>query len=207
MLFNFIGCPQSGKTTTAAMVFSVLKEFGFLTEFVPEQARQYIAQRRFNMRGTGLTPPDLDDNDQFNIMFQQLQIDQVMTYSGGDQVTVISDSSPLNALLYMTDETRYSSQVKGLIQHHLRMLTHSFYMKPVHDPNHYADPHRVHSYEQSLLIDSKIPALLKELAPDLHVTEVDGTMQTRLYQVQQEILAIGTRWNQSDRNRGQGSNS
>jgi hypothetical protein len=184
MLFSFIGAPQSGKTTIAAMAFASLKEFGFTAEFIPEIARQYIAEMRFYGGFNSLI-----DSDQHVIMSKQLDVETIMSWD--KKTLAVSDASPFNAILYMSDTKRRSDGIKSLLKKTEAHTTHAFYLKPVKDQSTYADPNRVHSYEESLKIDSEIPGLLKEFAPDLKVTVIDGPMQMRLFQVQKVILSYG----------------
>lgn len=105
MLIGFIGIPSSGKTTLAAEVFASLKRMGVVSEFVVEIARQHIAAKRLNSSGDVV----LTDDDQKQIM--QLQLATEVLMSDNDTITV-SDSSPLNALMYMTDECRNDVNVQ-----------------------------------------------------------------------------------------------
>jgi hypothetical protein len=188
VLFNFIGCPQSGKTTTAAMAFAGLKEVGMISEFITEQARFYIAQRKLQF---GLTPEDplqLSDEDQVAIMTRQVEWDETFVRACGPDVMIVSDSSPLNSMLYMSPASRQSPQVIALKERSLAITHHSFYSRPIPRPaTTLADPNRVHSFEQSLEIDSWIPELLK-LVPSLPVTEVCGTTVDRVRTVQDTFL-------------------
>ncbi len=98
MLVGCIGVPGSGKTTAAAEVFLGLKKTGFTAEFVVEVARQYIAQKK-RLGG----PVVLTDMDQIQIAIQQERIESLMN---DPSLIVVSDSSPLNAWLYMTPEAQ-----------------------------------------------------------------------------------------------------
>ncbi len=98
MLIGFLGIPSSGKTTLAAMTFVELKKMGVCAEFVVEIARGYIALKRRQ------SPKDvvLTDEDQAQIMLHQAEAENLMN---DQRVIVVSDSSPLNSLLYLTDST------------------------------------------------------------------------------------------------------
>lgn len=183
MLFNFIGCPQSGKTTTAAMAFAGLKEVGIVSEFITEQARFYIAKLKLS-----ITPGDsivLRDEDQLAIMRQQVECDETFVRACGDNVLIVSDSSPLNSTLYMTPNFRETPEVQTLLKRSLAITTMSFYSRPIPRPSHsMTDPNRVHTFDQSLEIDKQIPLLLEQL-PFLPVTEVSGTTTNRVRVVQE----------------------
>lgn len=188
MLFNFIGCPQSGKTTTAAMAFASLKENGFITEFSSEQARLYIANRRVHLN---LKPQDsfkLTDVDQLNIMESQLRIDETLVKACGPDVFIISDSSPLNSVLYMSPEFRRRPEVIQMVKRSVELTTTFFYMHPITQGWSW-DPNRVHNFEESMKIDHLIPQLLAEL-PDLNLKTVPvfGTVPERLMTVKDRMF-------------------
>ena len=153
MLVAFIGVPCSGKTSTAARVFADLKDAGYPAEFLPEYARTYIANRRLSK---DISP--LNDNDQACIMYQQLVSEEMMTTSSPDSI-IIADSAALNALIYMTPE--FQNQPK--IQENARKITSRysviFRCHPVHPGSTY-DINRVHNFEQSLALDTKVEPLL-----------------------------------------------
>lgn len=113
MLIGFLGIPSSGKTTLAAMAFVELKRMGISAEFVVEIARSYIAAKRRDGQQNVL----LFDEDQAQIMEQQAAAERLMN---DKRVIVISDSSPLNSLLYMSDASfdahRASNKIADLCQ-------------------------------------------------------------------------------------------
>lgn len=182
MLFNFIGCPQSGKTTTAAMLFASMKETGMVAEFTPEQARFYIARLRVKHQISPEKSFSLDDADQFEIMKAQVEADETLVKACGQKVFIVSDSSPLNSMLYMSEWYRNTKEVQELAARSLAITTLSFHALPIYKP-YLEDPNRIHTEEQSRFIDSQIPALLSRY-PGLNVARIDGTMSERLLLVQ-----------------------
>ncbi len=186
MLVNFIGCPQSGKTTTAAMLFASMKETGMVAEFNPEQARFHIARLRVKM---GLRPEDgmsLTNMDQYEIMLAQVEADETLVKACGPKVYIVSDSSPLNSMLYMTQEFRLSPLVQNLAQRSLNITDQSFHMLPIYKP-YLDDPNRIHSEAQSKEIDRNIPDLLAQF-PGLNVAQIDGKISERLLLVQSKVF-------------------
>jgi len=168
------------------MLFASMKETGMVCEFSPEQARFYIAGLRVKL---GLRPEDpltLSDEDQLSIMTSQVEASEILHKACGERVFIISDSSPINSMLYMSPEFRDSSKVQDLVRRSLVLPTKSFYSKPIFSP-YLEDPNRIHSLEQSRVIDRGIPTLLENY-PGLNLAVVDGTMADRLYLVQQEIF-------------------
>jgi hypothetical protein len=190
MLFNFLGSPQSGKTTTAAMTFASLKEIGLVSEFSSEQARLYIAQQRVLW---GYGPEDkvtLTDQDQVEIMRRQLEMDETLVKACGPEVFIISDSSPVNSMLYMSPEARRRGDVLDMYRRSKALTTGIFYMHPIYRGwSDQRDPNRIHDYEQSQLIDKLIPEFLKE-DPELNdkTIAVLGTTVERLLTVKTRIF-------------------
>lgn len=183
MLIGFIGCPCSGKTTTAAMTFADLKLMGISTEFIPEQARHYIATKRCDQWFSDHVT--LTDEDQLEIMRQQSGMEDVMTASKG--AVVVTDSSVFNTLLYLSEAKLAHDDVQWLIEAALERYDLLFYCAPVKMlPT--LDPNRIHSEEQSLELDKKIPALLKRFAPDLKPIFLLGDAKERHHVVTKSIL-------------------
>jgi predicted ATPase len=149
MLVTFIGSPISGKTTTAAQVFAELKKSGMPAEFICEIARQEIATRRVERLDTPLV-----NGDQLDFMFKQYQTELTMTSATPESV-VISDSSALNSLFYMTPDFReavMASQLcKDAIALYSKQTTLVFFSQPIHIINP-LDPNRVHTTAESLKI-------------------------------------------------------
>lgn len=159
MLIGFIGCPCSGKTTTAAMTFADLKTMGIPTELIPEQARLVIAEKRVRQ---GLSPQDqleLTGQDQAEIIGRQEEYENLLMQACGPEVTLIADSSVLNTLLYLEREDvadLHEEMTESIARYDLL-----FYCSPVKPPLG-QDPNRIHTYEQALKIDREIPKLLSE---------------------------------------------
>lgn len=186
MLIGFIGCPSSGKTTTAAMTFADLKELGFTAEFIPEQARFYIAELRFHLRLSPKESLKLDDRDQESILVKQMEIENIYLEACGPEVVIVTDSCVLNTLLYLSSsEYKNNPELDRMMLSHLSKYDLLFYSHPVvrSDVN---DPNRVHSQEQSLEIDKKIPFLLKMYG--VNPVELKGDSKTRHNEVTREIL-------------------
>lgn len=179
MNIRFIGCPSSGKTTTAAMAFARLKETGLPAEFVPEYARQYIAQVRLSKNLSPKDPLVLSDEDQMRIMMSQAGLEMTMARVCGPEVAVIADTWSLNALLYMSEGQRASQQVEDFVKTMILPYTDLvFYASPIHQ-REALDPNRIHSYEQSLDIDARIQGILGRYAPDAMVVSLYGDAEMR----------------------------
>lgn len=188
MNVSFIGCPCSGKTTTAAMIFARLKESCFSVELLPEYARLYIAKRRL---ARGLKPQDklrLTDEDQMRILIEQSRMESTMAKVCGPQVVVISDTWSLATLLYMGKGIRKSKQIRKLVETDiLPFIDLVFYVPPVAQ-QFLLDPNRIHDEKQSLAIDAQIPGILSEFAPRVPVIRLDGKPALRTSQALSEIF-------------------
>lgn len=191
MIVNFVGAPCSGKTTTAASLFAKLKEDGHPAEFVTEQARFYIAGLRL-LRN--LKPEEklgkLSDADQQNIMFQQMHYETMMQDVAGPDMTIVTDSSYLNAILYMTEEAK-NHHLKTVLQHYVeRAKVHPriIFVCPTVKAPAGTDPNRVHSEEESRIIEAKIPDILTTYAPDSHIVNLEGSTFGRFSRVVSEVF-------------------
>lgn len=160
MLINFLGCPSSGKTTCAAALFARLKESGISSEFVAERARRYIAEQKRQNGWTGVVT--LNDEHQQEIMQQQMYDEWLMHRSVNGESIVISDSSPLNSLLYMQD---VDQKTLDLATRAVNLTDLTFYCYPI-EFGATVDPNRIHSENESSQIDQKIPELIAKLFPD-----------------------------------------
>ena len=192
MLVSFIGSPCSGKTTTAAMLFAALKEQGNPCEFITEQARSYIAELRFSRK---IAPPGevkLNDDDQIAIMLRQLHLDTATRYSVGDGL-VITDSSPLLSLLYMTQHCR--ERMRGHTMEAINQTDLVFFSPSIQISYHGLDPNRVHTLEQGLEIERSIFPVFKALCPEIFpkVVPLKGTPQTRHSQALGAIFDVMSR--------------
>ena len=162
MLVTILGSPCSGKTTAAALAFHILKTQGAVAEFITEQARWYIAQKRVKDKIQHFETMTLSDEDQLSIMEQQLEHELTMKLACDPETIVLSDSSALNSLLYMSSEFKNSESVKRLTDKAIQNYDSIYYAKPLqHFP--YGDSNRVHDKDFALSFDQRLPQLIEEL--------------------------------------------
>jgi thymidylate kinase len=193
MLVSFVGSPCSGKTTTSAMLFAKLKAGGVPVENVQEYARLYIAKKRLAYRAKGevFTSEHLQDDDQWNIMRTQAEWELSLDVSLEDLPgsLVVSDSSALNSLLYMSAGKREAHEVKFLAKKLRARTALIFYCRPV-DVSSAAvkekDPNRVHSRAQAEDLDTQWPDLLKAWGLGSYVL-LEGSPEARLARAYQNV--------------------
>lgn len=187
MLVSFIGSPCSGKTTTASAVFAQLKDTGVSSEYIPEYARIYIAEKRV---AEGLAPSDklvLTDADQINIMRQQLHLEKTMKAACGPDVIVVSDTSSLGALLYMSEDCRYSYSVQNMIVESVALQDLVFVTAPI-ERLQVLDPNRVHNADESKVIHDSINPTLAHFCPEIRPLLLAGESDARKQIVTIKIL-------------------
>lgn len=169
------------------MAFAKLKELGFACEFITEQARLYIAKKRYILNEKPSDNIELTDDDQMRIMLNQIDTEKMVAKAVGDDVVVISDSSPLNSILYMSEAFRQEVFVKEAVAEVKTDIV--FYCAPVATYAQY-DPNRVHSHDVSLTIDSQIPTVMNQFAPEVwsKVVHLTGDPNARMHKVVNAIL-------------------
>lgn len=184
MLIGFVGCPASGKTTLSSRVFAELKSMSMTSEYIPEQARFYIAEKRYESNQGRGSKVVLADYDHFSIMSRQQILEKRMLLSTSEGAVVVSDGCTLNSLLYMSDEARSRPGVRELVEECKSMYDILFYTSPVRFGR--VDNNRIHSEQESLSLDSKILPLLKELG--LGCIKLNGDHDTRYREAIQTVL-------------------
>lgn len=179
-LIEFVGSPGSGKTTIAALVFAALKEQGIVAEFICEEARRYIAETKYTFIKKTIT---LKDEDQLAIMDRQIHSELAMYYSL-DEGVVVTDSSPLNALLYMKEPLGDQGD------QYLRKFLVS---QPIttfwcHSTNDHLeiDSNRIHSADQIQAVNAKVPLILQQYGVKTY--PLTGSIQHRKGMVLRHIL-------------------
>ncbi len=165
MLVTFVGAPLTGKSTTAALLYSRLKLMGRPTEIVQEYAREYIALRH----KAGDNRP-LTDEDQVKIMTKQFE--KELLFFGSMKANplglVISEGSSVNAMLYMSKNLWSNPDIVSKAKALLSASELVFWAAPIDLPEYVQamDPNRVHTLEQSRDVATRVQDLFQHL--DFH---------------------------------------
>lgn len=194
MLIGFVGVPGSGKSTVAAAVFSELKKMGLVTEFIPEQARWYIAKYRFDKGLAPTDPVQLKDTDQLEIMLQQLEVEENLLAGSNFADVLITDSSAVNSLLYMSPTAQQSAFESEYTEWSENQYDLLILCRPVPDfVDHEKDPNRIHTQQQAEDLANWVEPTLEEWFPSIPVKIVAGSIEERVEQVLETVLALKAR--------------
>jgi nicotinamide riboside kinase len=172
LLIGFVGSPSSGKSTSAALLFSELKKLGEPVEFFPEYARQHIMEMRYQKK-----PIILDDKEQALIKsFQQISEDFILNNSGRE-VIVVTDGSSCNASFYCE---------QTFPEPNCNRYDILFYARPI-ETFASNDGNRVHDADFSKKIDKKmLQYFLEYHQPNLVVLE--GSVEERLEKMMRAVF-------------------
>jgi hypothetical protein len=126
-------------------------------------------------------------------MFNQVRWERTLLQASGSDVYVITDTSPLNTLLYMPPDLRETPEVQGLVKAALELEEVydgvSFYCLPVPEEQGH-DPNRIHDAKQSAAINAIIPEVMTAYAPELWggVIRLDGDLEDRFQTARANVL-------------------
>lgn len=161
-VIGFLGCPCSGKTTTAAALFLELKSrFLCPVEYISEYARFYISEKKLYYGQQNII---LDDKDQVTILQKQWTHESSFTKSQNEEAYIVVDGSYLNSLLYLSDKETFKywiNQIKEF-DRFTPFYTKLFICRPVVFGKE--DPNRIHTKEQSYQIDQRVLELASILS-------------------------------------------
>lgn len=137
----------------ASRLFADLKDHGLSVELLTEQARMYIAKKKYREKN-GFT--GLDTNDQFTIMREQA-INELALAANSSSI-VIADSCALSALFYVP-KSEITQTAICLARRMAPRYSLIFRCAAVVPGINY-DPLRIHSYEESIALEPRIDDVL-----------------------------------------------
>lgn len=189
MLIQFLGCPSSGKTTTASGVFFQLKKHGFNSEFITEQARCFIAKKKANL-GKGEVGLRLTGSDQISIFDMQKELEDnfVKSLENTDGI-IVADSSCINTLLYLSDEEIDKLNIVNSLKNRFSNMDVKFYYCKPTSIRENNDPNRLHSTKESQILDERLQYVLGKYFPELKVCVVQGDPVSRVDQVMIDLIS------------------
>jgi hypothetical protein len=134
----------------------------------------YVARERYY----GHT--QLTDHDMFCIMQDQLVWERIMRAGVSEEGILVTDSSPLNSLFYMSVEGQAEAKTFGLVTEANRTADLIFYCPPT-GSSHLNEPNRIHDAKASEEINAKIMPVLAAFAPNVlnDMIRLDGPLTAR----------------------------
>ncbi len=106
-----------------------------------------------------------------------------MYMTAGPGTTIVTDSSPINSLFYMSDELQEANSKSATILEACQQTSLFFYVKPIPNQGH-GDLLRLHTDTFSKELDDKIIPLICKLCPQIatKVIPLIGTAEVRKVQ-------------------------
>jgi nicotinamide riboside kinase len=149
MRINFLGGPGSGKSTTAAWLFSVLKQRHVSVELVTEYVKAWACQKRV-----------VNEFDQVYLLGKQMQYEYRFLSSGIKNI--ITDSpvmlSPVYADAYYPDINVAAPMLQIITEYEKRHPSLNIFLRRNDKP--YVQEGRYQTLEQAKEIDEKIKKTL-----------------------------------------------
>jgi len=179
MLVEFIGCPASGKTTTASKLFESLKNYDVSCEFIPEEARRFIVYKRKELKLSYNSLVKLSDEDQLKILKKQLDIELTYKTFCNPSTVIVADSSPLNTLLYMSDNMIRSQEVQSLVSVWKSVLNPVIFRSTPVTLTNVMDSNRIHNQSEIDVVESKIDPILATYANANKIKVLFGSREER----------------------------
>lgn len=149
IVINCFGGPGSGKTTAAFYIACELKKRGYVTEYVPEYAKELVWEKRYDLLDGALENQTKLRNEQ-NHRIKRLvgQVDFVVT-----------DSPVLLNYFYLNKETAdHVSYLNDLMK--ISKQYHNFNMLIRRGNEKFESEGRIHDLKQSKNLDKEIEQLL-----------------------------------------------
>lgn len=153
-IINLFGGPGTGKSTTAAHLFALLKQDGVNAELVTEYAKDKVWEESFKVLGNQI----YIFGKQYHKIFRLLNKVDV----------IVTDSPLLNSLYYSNKENIDFSRL--IISIHSTMNNFNFFLKRVKP---YQSAGRTQTAERAAQMDDEIKQMLDDHFIDYHEVVAD----------------------------------
>jgi len=153
-IINLFGGPGTGKSTTAAHLFALLKQDGVNAELVTEYAKDKVWEESFKVLGNQI----YIFGKQYHKMYRLL----------GKVDVIVTDSPLLNSLYYSRGENQHFSQL--IMDRHCSMANYNFFLKRVKP---YQTAGRMQTAERAAQMDDEIKQMLDYNFIDYHEIVAD----------------------------------
>jgi nicotinamide riboside kinase len=151
-IINLVAGPSSGKSLVAALLFAELKMMHYKAEYIQEYVKTLIWQKRFD-----------EINNQYNVSIQQYKMIKAVD---GQVDFAVCDSPLLLGLYYNKSfDTNVSNIEKTdlMIKNKMQEFDNVYIFLERNSEYPYEIEGRIHSEEQSKIIDKELLNILEEM--------------------------------------------
>jgi nicotinamide riboside kinase len=163
LLISFLGLPNSGKTTLALKLAASIKLNNLINcEIITEYARTFITQFKASNNLPHDSSISFTDIEQLQISNKQKELERAFKKASSPYTLLISDSSALNTLNYLSTST-YSSalpQFLSLVNSHYDVLVFCHLNSK---PSKILDSNRIHSESQIKALEPRSLDILDKI--------------------------------------------
>lgn len=147
---SFFGAPSAGKSTTAAHVFSVLKEKGYHAELVPEWVKKLAHQKI-----------QLTKWHQLLIFAEQLMSEHILQ-ERDDDLIIVSDSPVFLGWMYAQHNgVEYAQELKNIWRMYRDSAPPEIVIRLNPEGRHYNPKGRWQTKEEALQLDGKLMQMIQ----------------------------------------------
>lgn len=150
IVINAFGGAGAGKTTACLHIVAELKKQGFVAEYVPEYAKELVWDKNFGLLDGSM------ENQRVILKEQSHRVERLI----GQVDFVVTDSPILLNGIYLKDCPNKEAYCKELLEKFNSYTNFNLVIQ--RDASRYENEGRIHSLEESLVIDNDITAMLKK---------------------------------------------
>jgi len=154
-IVNAFGGPGAGKTTAAWHIAAELKKRGFVTEYVPEYAKELVWDEKYEL---------LDGTIEHETEIYDEKLHRINRVIGKVDF-VVTDSPTIQSISFLDDEKVSAEDKAAFVERAKEDWTkHStFNLFVQRDSKSYEKEGRIHSLEESKCLDQSIKSMLKDM--------------------------------------------